>query len=61
MKNLMGLHGLFFFYGSLAIANSIWGWKTIPDNRGISLAKVGVIPDHKGNGEMSENQPLITD
>ena len=40
MKNLMGLYGLFFFYGAIGITSCLWGLKTIPDNRGKSLIKV---------------------
>ena len=40
MKNLLTLHGLFFFYGASGIINCLWGLKTIPDNRGKNLIKV---------------------
>ena len=40
MKDYFTFHGLFFFYGATGLFNCIWGFKTIPDNRGKSLIKV---------------------
>jgi facilitated trehalose transporter len=36
----LNLYGTFFFYAGTALAVMLWGLFTIPDNRGLSLAKV---------------------
>jgi predicted MFS family arabinose efflux permease len=33
-------HGTFYFYAVIAFITMLWGMFTIPDNRGLSLAKV---------------------
>ena len=40
MKHAMGLHGLCYFYATLTIFTSLWGWMTISDNRNKSLVDV---------------------
>ena len=40
IKNGLCLHGAFLLYTIMSILASIWGYVTIPDNRGKSLAKV---------------------
>ena len=40
MKHTFGFSGVCFFYAFTGLANFIWGWLTIPDNRGKSLVKV---------------------
>ena len=56
MKQLMGLYGLFFFYGITGIATCLWGLKTIPDNRGKSLIKVEEMYEKKVNENVLENK-----
>jgi len=36
----MNLYGTFFFYTGTTLAAMLWGLFTIPDNRGLSLAKI---------------------
>ena len=40
MKNSLDIYGVCFLHAGFAIANSILGAFTIPDNRGKSLVKV---------------------
>ena len=55
MKNLMGLYGLFFFYGASGVASCLWGLKTIPDNRGKSLIKVEEMYEKKVDEDQNMN------
>jgi hypothetical protein len=36
----MNLYGTFFFYTGNTLAAMLWGLFTIPDNSGLSLAKI---------------------
>ena len=56
MKNLMTLHGLFFFYGAAGIVSCLWGLKTIPDNRGKSLIKVEELYENTLDQEQKEEK-----
>ena len=58
MKNLMTLHGLFFFYGGSCFVSCLWGLKTIPDNRGKSLIKVEEMYENKMDQEPKEEEPV---
>ena len=58
MKNLMTLHGLFFFYGGSCIVSCLWGLKKIPDNRGKSLIKVEEMYENKMDQEPKEEEPV---
>ena len=55
MKNVMGLYGLFFFYGASGVASCLWGLKTIPDNRGKSLIKVEEMYEKKVDEDWNIN------
>ena len=56
MKNLMTMHGLFFFYGASCIVGCLWGLKTIPDNRGKSLIKVEEMYENTLDQEQKEDK-----
>ena len=58
MKNLMTMHGLFFFYGASCIVSCLWGLKTIPDNRGKSLIKVEEMYENKMDQEQKEEKSV---
>ena len=58
MKNLMTLHGLFFFYGAAGIVSCLWGLKTIPDNRVKSLIKVEEMYEKKMDQEQKEEKSV---
>ena len=49
MKNGLGLHGLFLFYGATGVVACLWGLVSIPDNRGKSLIKVEEMYEEKRN------------
>ena len=40
MKRVIGLHGILFFYASICMLSTIWGYIKIPETRGKSLTKV---------------------
>lgn len=58
MKNLMTMHGLFFFYGASCIVSCLWGLKTIPDNRGKSLIKVEEMYENKMDQEQKQEKSV---
>ena len=47
MKNNFSFHGLFFMFGATGLFNCLWGFRTIPDNRGKSLIKVEEMYENK--------------
>ena len=40
LKHAFGFHGACWFYATMGSLSAIWGFLTIPDNRGMSLVKV---------------------
>ena len=51
------VHGTFYFYGALQAVAVVWGFITIPDNRGLSLVKVENNYDKKTEAA-AEEEPL---
>ena len=56
MKKTLGVHGIFFLYTGLAFCNAIWGFLTIQDNRGKSLAKIEEENGKKKKNTSNKNQ-----
>ena len=55
MKNLMTMHGLFFFYGATGVISCFYGLMTIPDNRGKSLIKVEEMYEYENDKDKTAN------
>ena len=53
----MQFHGTFYMYAAANVAAVLWGAFTIPDNRGLSLAKVeeNYESQKKNNNESANN------
>ena len=41
LVSLLGFHGTFWVYSGVGAAMALYGWLVIPDNRGLSLVKIG--------------------
>ena len=47
LKDALGMYGLCFLYTLVGFLSALWGFLTIPDNRGKSLVKVEEMYENK--------------
>ena len=54
VKNAMGVYNLCLLYAIADLINAIWGFLSIPDNRGKSLIKVEEMYEKKASSVISQ-------